>query len=94
MVARETEILRLRSGALQQQRAWAASELKTADRHLAAAAYGARASSRTHRQQILAYDLSTIGEVQALSERLQDTVRRAAIVVRCGKQVAGARSLL
>lgn len=86
MVARETEVLKLRVAALQKQRAWVATELKPVDRHMTATGFGEKATSRVHREQILAYDISAVGEVQAVSERLLDTVRRAAIVVRCGKQ--------
>ncbi len=86
MLARETEALKLRGAAWQRQRAWVAAEIKPIHQHLAATGYGTQATSRVHREQILAYDQSAVGEVQALSERLQDAVRRAATVVRCGRQ--------
>lgn len=86
MVARETEVLRLRTAALQKQRAWLAAELAPVDRHLAATAFGARSTSRVHREQIVAYDVSAVGEIQALHDRLAEAVRRAAVVVQCGKQ--------
>ncbi len=86
MLARETEALKLRSAAWQKQRAWAAAELKPINQQLAATGYGTQSTSRVHREQILAYDQSAVGEVQALYERLVDTVGRAATVVRCGPQ--------
>lgn len=86
MVARETELLKLRVAALNQQRAWAAAELKPVSSHMTATAFGEKSTSRVHREQIVAYDIAAVGEVQAVSERLLDAVRRAAIVVRCGKQ--------
>lgn len=86
MVARETEVLKLRTAALQKQRAWLAAELAPVDRHLAATAFGAGSTSRVHREQIVAYDVSAVGEIQALHDRLAETVRQAAVVVRCGKQ--------
>jgi len=86
MVARETEALKLRSAALQKQRAWVAAELAPVDRHMAATSFGAKSTSRVHREQIVTYDISAVGEIQALSDRLLDTVRHAAIVVQCGRQ--------
>ncbi|MCE4556248.1 hypothetical protein [Pelomonas cellulosilytica] len=86
MVERETEILKLRAAALRQQRAWVAATIKPIDAHLSATAFGDKSTSRVHREQILAYDLSAVGEVEAVSDRLLDAVRHAAVVVRCDKQ--------
>jgi hypothetical protein len=86
MVAREAEALRLRHAALQKQRAWLAAELAPVDRHMAATSFGARSTSRVHREQIVAYDIAAVGEIQALYDRLLDTARHAAIVVQCGRQ--------
>ena len=86
MVARETEVLKLRVAAVQKQRTWVASDIKPVDSHMVATAFGEKSTSRVHREQIVAYDISAVGEVQAVSERLLEAVRRAAVVVRCGKQ--------
>ncbi len=86
MVAREAEALKIRTAALQKQRAWVAADISPVDRHLAATAFGVGSTSRVHREQIVTYDISAVNEIQALSERLLATVRQAAIVVQCGKQ--------
>ncbi len=87
MVARDTEILQLHKAALQRQRAAVAEGLALADRHLLATQYGAASGSEVNRMKIIAYDGAAIGEVRALVERVVDSVRTAAAVAHCGKQV-------
>ena len=86
MVARDGEALKLRIAALRKQRAWLADEFKPVDRHMAATSYGSKSTSRLHREQIVNYDLSAVGEIDAISDRLLETVRRAALLVQCGKE--------
>ena len=87
MVARDTQVLQLRAAALQRHRAALAAELQAVDRHMAATRFGSQSHSGVHREQILAYDLTAVGEVEFLRDRLADAVRSASQVVNCGRQV-------
>jgi hypothetical protein len=87
MIARETEILGVRRTALQRHRAAVAPEIQAAERHFAATQYGAAAKSQTNLMRITGYDGVAVGEVQHLLARIEETVKRAAIVPNCGKQI-------
>ncbi|MDN3920346.1 hypothetical protein [Roseateles violae] len=87
MIARDTEILAVRRAALQRQRAAVLAELKSADQHLSASAYGAASRSDVNQSAIVAYDQAAIAEIVALRERTIDAVKSAAIVAHCGKQL-------
>lgn len=87
MVARDTEILRIHRAAVQRQRAAVAEGLALADRHLRAAAHGASSGSEVNRIRIAAYDAAAVGEVRAIVERIVESLRSAAVVVNCGKQI-------
>jgi hypothetical protein len=87
MIARENEILAVRRSALQRHRAAVAPEVQAAERHLAATQYGAAAKSNTNLMRITGYDGAAVGEVQQLLTRIEQTVKSAAIVPNCGKQI-------
>lgn len=87
MIERDTEALRLHRAALQRHRAAVAEGLKTADRHLLAAQYGAASRSQANRGWIAGYDGAAIGEISFLVERITDSVKAAAVVAHCGKQI-------
>ena len=87
MIARENEVLAVRRAALQRHRAAVAPEIQAAERHLAATQYGAAAKSQTNLMRITGYDGVAVGEVQQLLTRIEETVKRAAIVPNCGKQI-------
>lgn len=87
MLARDTEALRVHRATLQRHRAAVAEGIKTADRHLQASQYGAASRSQAHRGWIAGYDGAALGEVSFIVERMADSVRRAAIVAHCGKQI-------
>jgi hypothetical protein len=87
MVARDTEALRIRRATLQRHRAAVAGDIKTADKHLLASNYGAGSASQVNQGRIVGYDGAAIGEITHLIDRIADSVKRAAVVVHCGKQV-------
>jgi hypothetical protein len=87
MVARDTEVLRLRRAALQRHRAALADEIRLADRHLGAAQYGAASQSQVNQMQLVAYDGAVVAELQQVLVRLHDSVKSAAAVTHCGKQI-------
>lgn len=87
MIARDTEALRVHRATLQRHRASVAEGLKTADRHLVAAQYGATSRSQAHRAWIAGYDAAALGEISFLVDRITDSVKSAAVVTHCGKQV-------
>lgn len=87
MVARDTEILQLHRAAVQRQRAAVAEGMTLADRHLLATDHGAATQSEVNQQKIFGYDGAAIGEVRAIVERIVDSVKSAAAVANCGKQV-------
>lgn len=87
MIARDTEALRVHRATLQRHRAAVAEGLKTADRHLVASQYGAASRSQAHRGWIAGYDGAALGEISFLIERITDSVKAAAVVAHCGKQI-------
>ncbi len=87
MVARDTEGLRIRRAALQRQRAAVADGIKVADKHLVATQYGAASISQANQGNIVRYDGAAIAEISYLLDRITDSVKSAAVVVHCGKQI-------
>ena len=87
MIARDTEVLRIRRAALQRQRAAVTDEIKTADKHLAASQFGALSQSQVNQMKIVAYDGAAIAEISQLVDRIGDSVKSAAVVAQCGKQI-------
>ncbi|MBL0729790.1 hypothetical protein [Piscinibacter sp. HJYY11] len=87
MIARDTEALRLHRATLQRHRAAVADGLKAADKHLVASQYGVASRSQAHRGWIAGYDAAALGEISFLVERITDSVRSAAVVAHCGKQI-------
>jgi hypothetical protein len=87
MIARDTEVLRIRRAALQRQRAAVTEEIKTADKHLVASQFGALSQSQVNQMKIVAYDGAAITEISQLVDRIVDSVKSAAVVVQCGKQI-------
>ena len=87
MIARDTEALRVHRATLQRHRAAVADGLKTADRHLLASQYGAASRSQAHRGWIAGYDGAALGEISFLVERITGSVKAAAVVAHCGKQI-------
>jgi hypothetical protein len=87
MIARENEILGVRRLALQRHRAAVAPEIEAAERHLAATRYGAAAKSQTNLMRITGYDGVAVGELQHLLQRIEESVKRAAVVPQCGRQI-------
>ncbi len=87
MIARDTEVLRLRSATVLRMRAAALPDLQKADRHLQATGFGAQSRSSVHRGQIVAYDSAAVAEVQWLWDRVAESARQAVSTVHCGKQI-------
>jgi hypothetical protein len=87
MIARDTEILRIRRAALAKHRALVLAELKTADSHLVATRYGLGSTSHLNQRTIVGYDGAALAEIEALIVRMQDIVKSAAITAHCGKQI-------
>jgi hypothetical protein len=87
MVARDTELLRIRRAALQRHRAALADEIKVADKHLVASQYGALSQSQVNQMKIVGYDGAAMGEITLLIDRITDSVKTAAAVTHCGKQI-------
>jgi hypothetical protein len=87
MIARDTDVLRVQRAAVQRQKALVAADLKTADRLLVAAQYGAQSVSQANQGSIVAYDGAALAEIGFLVERITDSVRRAAVVTHCGPQI-------
>jgi len=87
MVARDTEVLLARRAAVQRQRAAVAEGIKLADGHLVATRYGAASQSQANQMKITGYDGAAIGDLIYLVDRISDSVRSAAAVAHCGKQV-------
>lgn len=87
MIARDTEALRVHRATLQRHRTMVAADLKTADKHLVASQYGAASRSQAHRAWIAGYDGAAIGEISFLVDRITDSVKTAAVVAHCGKQI-------
>lgn len=87
MIARDTEVLRIRRTALQRQRAAVTEEIKAADKHLTAAQFGALSQSQMNQRKIAAYDGAAIGEISQLIDRNTDSVKSAAATTQCGKQI-------
>lgn len=87
MIARDTDALRVHRATLQRHRAAVADSLKTADKHLVAAQYGAASRSQANRAWIAGYDGAALGEISFLVERITDSVKSAAVVTHCGKQI-------
>ena len=57
------------------------------DRHLAAARYGVASRSQAHRASIAGYDAAALGEIGFLVDRITESVRAAAVVTHCGRQI-------
>lgn len=87
MIARDTEILRIRRAALAKHRAMVLAELKTADQHLVATRYGLGSTSHLNQRSIVGYDAAALAEIEALIIRTQEIVKSAAVTTHCGKQV-------
>jgi hypothetical protein len=87
MIARDTEVLRVRRAALQRQRAVVTEEIKTADKHLTASQFGALSQSQVNQMKIVAYDGAAIAEISQLVDRIGDSVKSAAAVTQCGTQI-------
>jgi hypothetical protein len=86
MIARDTEVLKVRRDTLQKQRAAAAEGVRTADKHLLASQYGETSQSQVNQGRINAYDAQALNEASQLIDRLEEMVKSAAAVVNCGKQ--------
>lgn len=87
MIARETEILKLRRAAVQRQRAAVAPDIATAEQHLQATEFGLASRSQVNQGFIVGYDGAVVAEIQGLLDRTVDAVRSAAVVPHCGTQV-------
>jgi hypothetical protein len=87
MIARDTEVLRVRKASLQAQKAVVAAEVKKADPLLVAARYGASSVSQAHQGSITAYDAALLAEIGQLIERITESVRSAAVTTHCGPQI-------
>ena len=86
MIARDTQALKVRRDALQRQRQALAPVIAQADKALKAAAYGERALSSAHMQQIAGYDSGMLGEIEMLITKTEEISRTASRTVHCGPQ--------
>jgi hypothetical protein len=86
IIARETEILRIKAAAIEEQRAALAADVRTADKHFLASKYGLAAQQPGYAGTIALYDGSIVGEMQVLITRIEETVKPAAFWSYCGQQ--------
>ena len=86
IVARDTQALKIRREALQRERQALVPTITQADKTLKAAAYGERALSTTHMQQIAGYDHGMLGEIDMLITKTEEISRTASRTVHCGSQ--------
>jgi hypothetical protein len=86
MIARDTQALKLRRDALQRERLALAPTIAQADKTLKAAAYGEKALSSTHMQQIAGYDQGMLGEIELLMTKTEEIARTASRTLHCGSQ--------
>jgi hypothetical protein len=86
MVARDTQALKVRRDALQRELQALAATIAHADKTLKAAAYGERALSNTHMQQIVGYDQGLLGEIEMLVTKTEEIARTASRTLHCGSQ--------
>jgi hypothetical protein len=87
MIARDTEILKVRGAALKREKASIAETVRTADRHLLATQFGAASQSQANQSRIIGYDAAVLGDILLILDRLEESVRSASIVTNCGSQV-------
>lgn len=83
-VARDAEVLAVESLALEEERAAVAEEVRTADRHLQAAQYGALSQELGNPMPIGFLDGTAVRHITELAEKFEDIVKRAAFVTHCG----------
>lgn len=88
LVARNAEILHVEAAALDEERTALAPQVRSADRHLLAAQYGATSQELGNPTHILMLDQSTAGDIQVLATRFEEVVKRAALATRCGPKSA------
>jgi hypothetical protein len=69
---------------LEEQRAAVAAEVRTADRHLQAAQYGALSQEPGNPLPIGFLDANAVSHITELAEKFDDVVKRAAFVTHCG----------
>lgn len=86
MIARETEILKLRRAAVQRQRAAVAPDVAAAEQHLQATEFGLASRSQVNQGFITGYDGAVVAEIQGLLDRTVDAVKSAAVLPHCGTQ--------
>jgi hypothetical protein len=87
MIARDTQALKVRREALQRERqSVTAPTIAQGDKLLKAAAYGEKALSSTHLQQIAGYDQGMLGEIEMLITKTEEIARSASRTVHCGQQ--------
>lgn len=87
MIARDTEILKVRRAALQREKSSIAGDIKTADRHLLATQFGALSQSTANQSRIVGYDSAALSDIALILERVEASARDASIVTNCGPQV-------
>jgi len=92
LVARDAEILRVEAAALEDERTALAAQVRTADQHLLAAQYGAASQELGNPANILFLDQHMVNEIQVLATKLEDVVKRAALVTHCGPRFLGSSS--
>jgi hypothetical protein len=86
MIARDTQALKIRREAVQRELQALAATIAQADKALKAAAYGERALSSTHMQQIVGYDQGLLGEIEMLITKTEEITRTASRTLHCGSQ--------
>jgi hypothetical protein len=86
MIARDTEILQVRRAALLREKAAIANDIKTADKHLLATQFGGLSQSQANQSRIHGLDGAALSDILLILERLESSVRDAAIVTNCGPQ--------
>lgn len=85
-LARDTEILRLMTAALEAERAAMLEEVRTADRQLQAVQYGAASQTMDNPLKIVGYDQGVQYEIGVLADKLDEIVKRTSRVTSCLKR--------
>jgi hypothetical protein len=93
LLAHDAEVLKLEAAALEEERTALAAQVAAANQHLLAAQYGAASQELGNPAQILFLDQQIANEIMVLVTKLEEVVKRAALVTHCGpKYLANAAS--
>lgn len=89
LYARDAEVLRIEAAALDEERMALAAQVRSADAHLLAAQYGAVSQELGNPAHIAMLDRLIVNDIQVLATKLEDVVKRAALITHCGQKFLG-----